>query len=355
MKFAALKQFVGRHRKLLSILLILLILIVVGIVIYWRWQASAPVNRVDPDGSGTAAESTLKIVPSPLTGEPVSEELAKRPVTGVIIENSPAARPQSGLNDAGVMFEAIAEGGITRFLAFYQEAQPNLIGPVRSLRSYFLDWAMGYEASIAHVGGSAEALQQIRTLPGARDLDQFSGGKYFFRSSDRFAPHNMYTRMSLLDQYTEAKGFGPSEFEPTPRKDDAPAETPDATAITINYSSSLYQAVYAYDATTNTYTRSHGTTAHLDRESGQPLRSNVLVVMHVPFSLHRDGQHSVIGTIGAGDVWVFQDGTVVRGTWKKTSRTSMITLIDKNGEAIELNRGQIWYGALPDNKTVNYE
>ena len=107
-----------------------------------------------------------------------------------MIENSPDARPQSGLKAAGVVYEAIAEGGITRFMALYQTSKPELIGPVRSLRMYYLDWFAPYSASIAHVGGSLNALTEARSGK-YRDLDQFFNSQTYWRASDRYAPHNV--------------------------------------------------------------------------------------------------------------------------------------------------------------------
>ena len=350
-------SFLIRHNTKKFWLIFAAVVAVLGIaaIIYFVWFSKQPLNRADPKGSGTAAEPSIKIVPSPLSGEEVSSDLAKRPITGVIIENSPNARPQSGLASAGVIFEAIAEGGITRLLVLYQEGQPELIGPVRSIRPYYVDWSMGYEASVAHVGGSAEGLQQIRTLPGARDLDQFANGAYFFRSTDRYAPHNVYTRTSLLDELSDKRGYKSSKFEPVPRKKPTPSEAPNAQNIAVNFSSNLFRANYTYNPAENNYLRSIGGVPHLDRESGQQLKSTVIVVMKTSFSLHPDGQHYVYGTIGSGEALVFQDGTVTIGTWEKASRTDMIKLKNAEGQPIKLNPGQTWYEALPSNKTVTYE
>src|SRR5690606_30510274 len=111
--------------------------------------------------------------PSRLTGLQVDPDINKRHVTGVMIENSPDARPQSGLQEADIVFEAIAEAGITRFLALYQDTEPKHIGPIRSARPYYLDFLMPFDAGYAHVGGSPTALQQIRQLK-IKDLDQFA-------------------------------------------------------------------------------------------------------------------------------------------------------------------------------------
>src|SRR5262249_15833287 len=135
---------------------------------------------------------------STLSGLPVDPAVNQRPVTGVMIENSVQARPQSGLNQAGVVFEAIAEGGITRFLALYQDTTPDNVGPIRSARPYYEQWALGFDAGYAHVGGSPEALNDIKAW-GVRDLDQFYNSGSYHRISSREAPHNVYTGITTLN------------------------------------------------------------------------------------------------------------------------------------------------------------
>ncbi|MEO5949287.1 MAG: DUF3048 domain-containing protein, partial [Candidatus Saccharimonas sp.] len=156
---------------------------------------------------------------SPLTGLEVADEaITKQAVTGIMIENSPDARPQSGLKDAGIIYEAVAEGGITRFLAIYQEAKPQLIGPVRSVRMYYVDWIAAYNASIAHIGGSAAALKEVRN-GSYRDIDQFFNAPYYWRATDRYAPHNVYTSFAKLDALNAAKGYTSSSFTGFTRQD----------------------------------------------------------------------------------------------------------------------------------------
>jgi len=119
-------------------------------------------------------------VASTLSGLQVDKSVNQRPVTGVMIENSPDARPQSGLDQASVVFEAIAEGGITRFLTLFQDTQPDYLGPVRSARPYYVQWCMGFDCSLAHVGGSPEALADIPAW-GTKNLDQFANSGSFQR------------------------------------------------------------------------------------------------------------------------------------------------------------------------------
>ncbi len=170
-------------------------------------------------------------VASPLSGLQVDPGLANRPVTGIMIENSLFARPQSGLQEAGVVYEAVAEGGITRFMALFQDSRPQYIGPVRSLRPYYIDFAAPFQASIAHVGGSPDALSIVRN-GSYRDIDQFFNSGYYWRSASRAAPHNVYTSFDKLDALNQAKGYTASHYNIWPRKADK--KLPVATAKTIN-------------------------------------------------------------------------------------------------------------------------
>ena len=284
---------------------------------------------------------------SPLTGVEVdSEATAKRAVTGIMIENSPDARPQSGLKAAGVVYEAIAEGGITRFLALYQQDKPGLIGPVRSLRMYYVDWLAPYNASIAHVGGSAAALAEVRN-GNYRDLDQFFNAGSYWRASDRYAPHNVYTNFEKLDALNEAKGFRESAFTSFERADGKPSEAPNATAIDIGFSSPLYSTRYEYDAASNTYLRSQGGAPHDDREAGR-IQPNVVVAITVDMEhVMEDGYRESIKTSGSGRAVIFQNGTATEASWRKNERGAALELIDANGKAIALNRGQTWIAAIP--------
>ena len=211
-------------------------------------------------------------ITSPLTGMVVSADEAKRPTTAVMIENTVFARPQSGLKEAGVVYEAIAEAGITRFLAIYQEAKPANIGPIRSSRPYYVDWAHSFDAAYAHVGGSPDALSKIKA-DGVKDLDQFFNPAYYHRISSRDAPHNVYTDMGQLDTAKTAKGFTSSSFTSWPRKADAPAKDAVVTARTVDIAISgpTYNTHYDYVPATNSYNRSEGGDGHVDAETKLPL------------------------------------------------------------------------------------
>lgn len=295
-----------------------------------------------------------KPILSPLTGIPVSADQQKKPVTGIMIENSTDARPQSGLKEAGIVFEAIAEYGITRFLALFQEAEPSNIGPVRSARPYYLDWVMSFDANYAHVGGSPDALARIKEI-GVRDLDQFYNAGAYRRASHRFAPHNVYTSMGSLHAAANAKGLSTSTFTPLKRVEkETPSKAPTAKSIDLAISSATYNVHYDYNPATNSYKRSMGGAIHLDAESKLQIEPKVVVALAMPYSLMADGYHSQYATIGSGNMLLFQDGIVTAGTWAKPGVKDQFIFKDGAGEEIKLNPGQTWITVLGDITQAKY-
>lgn len=278
--------------------------------------------------------------PSRLTGVLVLSELNKRPVTAVMIENSADARPQAGLSEAGVVFEAIAEGGITRFLALFQEAQPSYIGPVRSVRPYYLDWVAQFDAGIAHHGGSAEGLAKLRNL-GLKSLES-SGG--YRRVSNRFAPHNLYTDMASLDSIGNSKGYTSSTFVSWPRKKEQASSAPTAKSIDFNISGVLYNPHFDYDAVTNSYKRSMNKQPHKDEKSGAQISPKVVVGLVI--NRTQSGIYSVYKTVGGGPVLVFQDGLITKGTWSKAGIRDQMIFKDSAGNPLKLNPGQTWISLI---------
>jgi len=345
-----LRKFVSKHRKAVIISSAVFLVICAGAITAYVLFSKKPVVVEKPK---VATKVVPVVIPikyySPLTGVLVADEaVTKQAVTGVMIENSPEARPQSGIKDSGVVFEAIAEGGITRFLVLYQGQKPQLIGPVRSVRPYYIAWAAAFDASIAHVGGSDDALAEIRN-GNYRDIDQFFNSGSYWRSSDRYAPHNVYTSFEKIDALNAAKGYTTSSFTGFTRIDGKTSTTLDATNINVTISSALFNSSYAYDATTNTYARSQAGEAHLDRELGQ-ISPSVVIAMRVDELNTGDYKnHENITTVGSGNATIFQNGTATNVTWTKNSKTEQIKFTDAVGADVPLIRGQTWLVAVPNN------
>lgn len=345
--------------------------VLIAIVSYAALSALKPApvepgNEPDIISNYTEPLPEITTVMSKLTGAQVDPNLNTRPITGVMIENSIDARPQAGLIDAGVVFEAVAEGGITRFLALYQESQPDHIGPIRSARPYYVQWAAGFDAAYTHSGGSGEALNLIRNL-GLKDMDHGNYDSYFDRVSNRYAPHNVYTSMARLDSLRETRGYTNSDFEEFARimQKETEDETKDsevqsttlteesAKSIVINVSSVLYNSSYIYDEATNTYKRNMARQAHTDERSGKQISPSVVIALVTSFGAHPDGIHSTYKTIGTGEVFVFQNGIVQKGKWSKQSDKEALKFTLTNGTPLELQPGQTWITAVPSGK-VSY-
>jgi len=354
-KWARIHRLLRDKKGVRYFVIALAAIIVVGVgLLIWLWTTLPPEQAV--------LQQTIpkkKVVPkyySPLTGAEVADEaLAKRPVTAIMIENSPDARPQSGLKDAGVVFEAIAEGGITRFIALYQESQPGLIGPVRSVRPYYVEWASAFDPAVAHIGGSKRALDMIRSGNYGVDLDQFFNAGSYWRAADRYAPHNVYTNFERMNALEAAKGKTGSNFTFAPRENEKKAKQPTATAINMAVSSGSYVVDYAYDAATNSYIRKQGGESHVDREGGQ-IQPKVAIAIRVPMSLgFEDGYREQIATTGTGQAYIFQNGTVTEATWSKPDAKAQIKFTGADGKEVKLVRGQTWITAVPAERNISWQ
>jgi hypothetical protein len=335
-----------------------LLLLVVGLVVILGHRGPQPVASVTTKPKTTAsAKPTPTTVPSNLTGLPVDPSVNLRPVTAVMVENSLAARPQSGLSQAGIIFEAIAEGGITRFMAVFQDNTPSEVGPVRSARPYFVGWSMGFDAAYAHVGGSPDALADISNW-GVRDLNQFYNGAYYHRVSSRASPHNVYTGIDSLNQLEAKKGYTSSHYTSIVRKKAKPLKTPTAGAIQLKLSGANYNVSYAYNPKTNSYNRNEGGAAQIDAATGSQLSPTVVVAMVVPLSqgaLDASGAYySNYQYLGSGTAYVFQDGGVAQGQWTKADNSSSISFT-LNGKPLALDPGQTWLTAVHASSDVTYQ
>lgn len=352
-----------KHPKVKKIITIIIILLAVSAVIITLILIFIPqITNTQLDANSDTATTPDVIYYSPLTGREVLNAAATTEATTcIMIENSPEARPQSGLTEAGVVYEAIAEGGITRFMAIYQQAKPNYIGPVRSVRLYYAQWATPYHCSIAHVGGAADALELIRNNSLYRDIDQFFNANSYWRISSRYAPHNVYTSFDKLDALNQTKGYTTSEFIGFDRLD--PDKTPtipdDAVSpITIKISSSLYNPVYNYDPNTNTYLRSYQSGgSHFDITADgtkTQVAPNVVIAIEVQTTSRPGSSYPNYVTTGSGIAHIFQNGSVIKGTWQRDNVESELRFLDESGNSIALNPGQVWISAYPPSGSVTY-
>lgn len=320
----------------------------------------------------------------------------RRPIAAMI-ENHEESRPPSGLSKADIVYEAVAEGGITRFMSIFYcgaAAEDVKIAPVRSARVYHIDWAneYGQQPIFMHVGGAndyagfgdtvkdARALELLTTLgwrvPGGNDFDTTydSGFPIFWRNYERLdrqvaTEHTMMASLDVAYAQAEKRGFtseGPEGdkwdkgFVNWDFADGDPASSPEATEISFEFwedsmFSEQYAVTWKYDEESNSYLRENGGAPHKDLDTGeQLLAKNVAILfMNDRRSVDRN-KHILYTTIGEGDALIFQNGDVIEGTWEKVSREARTRFFDDKGGEIDFVRGKIWIEILSKGNEVEY-
>lgn len=300
---------------------------------------------------------TVSAFRHPLTGALVENETEKPFVLAVMIENMIDSWPQSGIEDAFLVIEAPVEAGISRFLAFYGEDQTvEKIGPVRSARPYYVDWALEFDALYVHVGGSDAALRLIASGD-TFDLNEYSFGQYFWRSKDRSAPHNVYTSSELLLSALarrQEQGTAPEPaYEIWSFKDDEPAGT-DTSDVIVDFSTPTYRVTWDYDPETNRYTRLQAGEVQF-MQNGEMLSANNVAILVTSVEILDEIGRRDIETVSEGKAFILQDGRAVEGAWKKNSAEERLRFYNEDGEEIVWNAGQTWVQVVPSEDYVSIE
>lgn len=275
-------------------------------------------------------------------------------VVAVMIDNHPDARPPSGIDSASIIYEVPVEGGFTRFMAvFPADAKVNKVGPVRSARPYFLDWAQEYgDALYFHVGGSEEALNLIEER-GVFSVNEFFRAKNFWRSEQRSAPHNTYTKSDLWYVSSDEEENRSNEYVPWIFEDIAGGEGDWVENIEIKYPSSLFSVSWQYSTSTGKYLRSvAGYPSHT--EDGVRLEADNVIAQKVE-SLVLDGAGRLkINTIGEGEAEIFYNGVRHEAIWKKETSSGRTRWLDKKTlKEIPLRPGKTWVQIVDQNGSIN--
>ncbi|MHB0868539.1 MAG: DUF3048 domain-containing protein [Chloroflexota bacterium] len=312
--------------------------------------ANTPIPAASP--TPQPARSSLESQPSP-TPTPVRTPGPAYPLA-VMVENFVDSRPQSGLARADIVYEALVEGSITRFLAVYIDGQAEAIGPVRSARHYYVYLAAEYNASYVHVGASPEgyaALNATRVV----NLDETHGDPGFWRVQARYAPHNAYTSTELLRSSLEkVRQVTPGSWAGIKfRTDSGPVEGQEARELTIAYATD-YTVKYLYSPEDRLYRRSMDGLPHRDLETDEQVAPRNLVVQFVgAWVIDSDGRLDM-AQLGEGKALFFRDGVVTEGGWHKPSYGSFTAWYDKDGKPLLFNPGKVWVQMVPPGARLEY-
>ncbi len=341
--------------------------------------SSAP----NPEVEATSTSSAIPTQPpTPPPSEPTLlngrlvypeqlSEIESRLPLAIMFDNFVDARPQVGLEKADLVFEAVAEGGITRFLGVFWSDAPGRVEPVRSARAYYLDWAAGLDAIYVH-WGSARSSVTAADIPSTlsrldlRHFDGLSMGQpYFSRDPDRLGPHDGIADTDAMWELAAENGWsGPPEIEPWLFKEDEPTRAPGEAAAappTIGLGFGFggpfsdYAVTWEYDPATNGYLRSQSGAPHVDAGSGNTIQArNVAVVVTSVRSAGDGTSHLLYETTGSGEAVVFQDGVAIPGTWSKPDSQSRIRFFDAEENEVRFNRGQTWIEVLSFGDPLTY-
>lgn len=315
-----------------------------------------------------------------------TDELNNMPIFCIQVPNgTDGARPHAGLQEASIVYEAIAEAGITRFAAVFQNPTNTAIGPIRSLRLYYLEWDTPLGCTVVHAGGADDAIYALRS-GGYNEIDE---GAYNWRDgSDYIAPNNLFTDVKNLGMFVDENNIErngasakvyprllPEEAERIRKENQAKAgatETDEngktventtklVTNVAINFGNFPdFNTRYTYNPETGLYARSYETGEQelsynctkklpvMSRDCEQvQIAPSAVVAMEVEEGLADDNYHQVIQAIGEGTAYIFQNGTAVKGTWSKSSAASQIVFKDESGNEISFAPGMLWISAIP--------
>lgn len=322
----------------------------------------SPTPTVSPSPSPTAqppADPTI----ADLTGVTTDPTRAHRLPIAVLIDDNQVARPQSGFNAASIVYQAPADGGEDRYMMVFQEGDAASIGPVRSARLYFVQWASEMDGGIAHYGGDLRARTALTQYDTVRftNIDALgAGGKAYHRVSSRSAPHNGYTSTTALRSML-AKLGGPATVSADMWRHPfvAPAATaslPSSEHITIPYRTGTI--AYRFDRGLDLYRRSVDGSAQIDPGDGHAVTTRNVVVLFMSYKTDTkiEPGHSrpVVGNIGTGRALVFREGRLTEGTWSKASETAPTHLLDAAGLEIPLVIGRTFYQIVPLDTNVTF-
>jgi hypothetical protein len=276
----------------------------------------------------------------------------------VMVDDQFDARPQSGLSQADVVWQAPAEGGIPRYMAFFQTGDPPAVGPVRSSRLYFIAWASEWKPLYVHAGGSPQAKALLASSKGrgtyVYNADEFrwGGGRYLWRVKTRFAPHNVYTDGTHLRRLAKRVGADPVPGQKPAWRfgDAAPIEQrPEGGTIVVPYLAN--KITYRYNRDTNRYQRAvTGEKKQVDAGTKERIAPTNVVIMAVHFGRLNDGSHKSrleAQVTGSGKAWIATNGKTIRGTWKKSKFNGKTRFFDKSGKPVTLTRGQTFVQVVP--------
>ncbi len=323
-----------------GIIVVVVIAAVVTIVVTQNNGPRATSGRKQTAATPPSKNCPLTGLPAPGGAAPQREPLA------VKIGNEVAARPQSGLNEADVVYDTPAEGGIQRYLAVFQCNDASEVGPIRSVR--WIDWhvlEVFSHAELAYAGGIQPNQSAVASLPFIDNANEFVRYGAYHQNPNRTMPDATYSSTSALWKLFPARPTPQPIFTYTAS---LPTGAKPASALAINFSQGT-DVIWKWDPSTGLWVHTYAGTTDVDALTGQPVSTTNIIVQVVRYSLgpyNEDPQaHSgdvESQTVGTGSGWVLRNGKEIAVTWHRASLTSRTTYTSVGGQSVGLQPGRTW-------------
>ncbi|MFC4102175.1 DUF3048 domain-containing protein [Paenibacillus xanthanilyticus] len=311
-------------------------------------QSNHTGNETQPETEIPEEEAETGGYIAPLTGLPSDHEVTARPIA-VMVNNMGKARPQSGLPHADVIWEVLAEGGITRLVAIFQSEEfTDPIGPIRSIRPYLIELGESYGGVLVHAGGSPDAYAILQGQD-KEHLDEITNaGSYFWRESFRKAPHNLYSNLEKIRAGALKKAYAsdvPAPVHPF-SETGGTAGGSAASKVDISFMLKSYHVSYAYDVATGLYARSINNERHIDLTTKEQLKAANLVLLGTAHKVLDNVGRLEVDLEAGGPAKLIQKGLAVDAEWERG--VDGVIRIMKDGSELPLVPGRTFYHVLPN-------
>lgn len=297
-------------------------------------------------------------VKSKLTGLWVEEEIGNKRPYSIIFNNIKYASPQSGIEEAAVLYEALVEGGITRLLGIFEELHEKRIGSVRSARHYLVSFADEYDSIFVHFGETTYATKKLKALK-INNLSGLTGvgDKVFYRDKSIKEPHNAFTSKDKILEGTKIKGYETeykedyeSHFIFYEEDTDVVSDTL-AGKITFNFSP-YTKPYFTYNESDKLYYRFQFDTKHIDANSGNQLAfKNIIVQFVKQWDIDKNDYQTMDIEDSKGSGYYITNGKKVDITWSKNEKTKKMHYYDKDGNVLTMNPGKTFIAIFPNDQT----
>lgn len=335
-------------------------------------EEPTPLPSEEPAEEPTQAPEPEPEAPytNPLTGLPMENDLENSKPIAIMLNNIKAAQPQQGNSQADIIYEVLAEGGITRMLGVYQDISGlGIVGSVRSARPYYFELALGHDAIFVHAGGSEVFYQKksewgLSTVDGVNGYYAYASTGLFWRDRERVEGHYYGYEHSLITSgeklttiLTNRNVLGPHQDGYTYTMSFAPNATPvngtAVTAVTVPFSG-YKSTTFRYDEESGLYLVEQFDGAYIDGNDGSQVAVTNLLVLKAACNLLPDGVHLSID-LTSGEGWFSCGGKIIPITWEKNDRDNQLRYYDQDGQPLTLGQGKSYVCIIPLSRTITVE